>query len=261
MSEPTGDRRALILELHSEGKTNDEIGRAVQLTRERVRQLIQSYDVASEPRAERLYRFCVTGREAALESLFLALGSDREVAARTGVPEPFVRRFIDARVPTPRSFAVDRGPGRRATAMTSSWRAYSKAPSPSALRCRIPPTVSGPAPGACQTGVGGPDRKLRSSASADGARRWNAPGCPRTTRAIRFLASSTALASARSPSVARDGAAARGQALRRVARRSFGAAEQRDGQAGRRKLERPSGRGVSARARRRGQERSGAQGG
>jgi hypothetical protein len=94
-------RRILITELYEGGATYATIGRSIGLTRERVRQLIVSYELRLSPRADRAYDSAFPSRAAEVESLFLQLHDDRAVAEETGIDIVAVRRFVDESIPDP----------------------------------------------------------------------------------------------------------------------------------------------------------------
>jgi hypothetical protein len=92
-------RCADLADLYGAGKTYEEIGRKLGVTRQRVDQLLDDCGIARTPRQERLQRSVATERGDELEALFLELRDDAAVASRTGVPAPLVRHIVDERIP------------------------------------------------------------------------------------------------------------------------------------------------------------------
>lgn len=98
---PERGRRARIVELYDAGSTYEEIAREFNLTRERVRQLLNQYAIEKRPRADRLYSAAFPARAAEVEALFLQLRDDDAVARATGLDASLVRRLVDERIPDP----------------------------------------------------------------------------------------------------------------------------------------------------------------
>src|SRR3954471_9711909 len=94
-------RRALVTGLYERGATLEEIGDALNVTRERARQLLDQYGIARRPRADRLYDTAFPTRGEEVEALFLQLREDEAVAVRTGIDVASVRRFVTEHIPDP----------------------------------------------------------------------------------------------------------------------------------------------------------------
>ncbi len=92
-------RRTTVASLYRRGHTNVEIARRLGVSKERVRQLLQQYEIAVVPVAERRYLAAVEGREDEIVAAFVELHSDAAVARRLGLREQHVHRLIDARLP------------------------------------------------------------------------------------------------------------------------------------------------------------------
>jgi hypothetical protein len=85
--------------LYERGLSNREIALELGVSGERVRQLLQRYDIAVVPVRERRYLAAVGGREADVAAAFLELRSDAAVARALALDERHVRRLVDAIVP------------------------------------------------------------------------------------------------------------------------------------------------------------------
>lgn len=94
-------RRGRIIDLYNAGSTYDEIGREFNVTRERVRQLLNQYGVELRPRADRRYESAFPARAEEVEALFLHLRDDDAVADATGLEASIVRRFANECIPDP----------------------------------------------------------------------------------------------------------------------------------------------------------------
>lgn len=97
------ERDVQVLSLYDGGATLAQIGRALGVTRERARQLVDELACAGvivkRSREERLHEAAFPARADEVEGLFLALRDDCAVADRTGIDKALVRRFIDEHVP------------------------------------------------------------------------------------------------------------------------------------------------------------------
>lgn len=94
-----GSRRERITRLYESGATYDEIGRTEDITKERVRQLLEQYGIPKRRRADRLYDTAFPARADEVEALLLELRDDEAVAARTEIDPATVRRFVDKTIP------------------------------------------------------------------------------------------------------------------------------------------------------------------
>jgi hypothetical protein len=79
---PSGDPRDARLEaLYGQDLTNQEIAVHLGVSRERVRQLLQRYEIHIRPLRERRFLAAVTGRETEIVAAFVELRSDAAVVA------------------------------------------------------------------------------------------------------------------------------------------------------------------------------------
>jgi DNA-binding CsgD family transcriptional regulator len=92
-------RRARLLALYEEGRSNREIGVQLGLSAERIRQLLLSYGIDSRPADKRRYEAAVRGRKNEIIATYRRLGSESQAARELGLQEYHVRRLIRASVP------------------------------------------------------------------------------------------------------------------------------------------------------------------
>jgi transposase len=92
-------RRAHLASLYERGLSNREIALELGVSGERVRQLLQRYEIAIVPVRERRYRAAVKGRETEVVEAFLELRSDAAAARTLELDERHVRWLVDATVP------------------------------------------------------------------------------------------------------------------------------------------------------------------
>ncbi len=97
---PSDDRRkARLLALYGEGRSNRQIAARLGLSAERVRQLLSTYGVTPQPADERRYQIAVRGREKEIVAAYRRLGDEARVARELGLQECHARRLIKASVP------------------------------------------------------------------------------------------------------------------------------------------------------------------
>jgi hypothetical protein len=92
-------RRAHLASLYQRGLSNREIAVELGVSGERVRQLLQRYEIVIVPVRERRYLAAIAGREIEVVETFLELRSDAAAARALGLDEHHVRRLIDVTVP------------------------------------------------------------------------------------------------------------------------------------------------------------------
>jgi len=107
----TPDRQKLVTDLYERGATLEEIGRSLNVSRERARQLLNQYGIERTPRADRLYNAAFPARAPEVEALFLQLRDDVAVSERTGIDVAAVGRWVDGHIPDPDVLRRRRKPG------------------------------------------------------------------------------------------------------------------------------------------------------
>jgi hypothetical protein len=102
MSDPLGPgdpRNALLRQLYREGRTLEETGNQLNLTRERVRQLLEDVGLNNSGRGKRRTDWLVETEGALVRETFLRLRDDTQVAAALGLKVNEVKSVVDELVP------------------------------------------------------------------------------------------------------------------------------------------------------------------
>lgn len=99
--EPPEDRAALLRRLWSLGATLDEMGQALNVTRERARQLLGDLDLSVQGRQQRRKAYVASRSGEEIEALFYSCRDDAIVGETLGLRVDDVRDVVNQRIPDP----------------------------------------------------------------------------------------------------------------------------------------------------------------